>query len=156
MKVILDKIERARAEGHSPFLNTLLVDIVRTIEWARARGDTQLDLPHQMLHTLPESIGTFTNLQLLNLSNNELSTLPESIGALSNLQFLRLNYNLLVSLPESIGGLSNLQELYLDHNRLSHSLRVWVPSPACNSYMPTTTTLSPSLSAFTNAGSCRY
>ena len=80
---------------------------------------TKLDLYNNNLTSLPESIGSLSNLQELDLSYNNLINISESIGSLSNLKKLWLSNNKLTSLPESIGSLSNLKELYLSNNNLT-------------------------------------
>jgi internalin A len=90
----------------------------RAIEEARHTGATVLNLSHNQLTSLPESITQLTNLQKLDLSNNQLMSLPESIAQLTNLQLLYLSGNQLTSLPESIAQLTNLQLLYLNGNQL--------------------------------------
>ena len=47
------------------------------------------------------------------------TSLPESIGSLTNLQELYLNNNQLTNLPEPFGNLTNLQKLWLSDNKLT-------------------------------------
>jgi leucine-rich repeat protein SHOC2 len=79
---------------------------------------TKLYLSYNSLSSLPENIGNLINLTSLHLGNNKLTSLPNSIGNLSNLQRLYLYSNELTSLPESIGNLSKLVEIHLDNNQL--------------------------------------
>jgi hypothetical protein len=78
-----------------------------------------LNLRHNQLAALPESIGGLAQLQGLWLDGNQLAALPESIGALAQLQTLYLDGNQLAALPESIGGLAQLQWLWLASNQLA-------------------------------------
>ena len=80
---------------------------------------TTLDLSCKNLTSLPDSIGSLSNLKYLDLSENKLTSLNESIGSLSNLQTLYLYGNYLTNLPESIGSLSNLKYFYLSYNNLT-------------------------------------
>ena len=99
-------------------------------------GLQSLNLVHNQLTSLPESLGQLTGLQGLDLSrqpadhpagvpgsvdrparpclsDNQLTTLPESLGQLTGLQSLHLSGNQLTTLPESLGQLTGLQNLYL-------------------------------------------
>jgi len=67
---------------------------------------------------LPEEIGMFANLDVLQLENNRLSTLPESIGNLSELVLLHLKDNQLIFLPDSVEKLNKLITLVLMSNKL--------------------------------------
>jgi len=78
-----------------------------------------LNIRHNQLTALPDSIGGLATLQTLLLDNNQLAALPEGIGALSALQTLRLRNNQLTALPDPIGGLTLLQSLWLDCNCLA-------------------------------------
>jgi Leucine-rich repeat (LRR) protein len=70
------------------------------------------------LHNLPECIGAFTNLKVLDLEGNNLKCIPKSISSLKSLRTLNLSKNKLQKLPYSIGMLSSLQYLNLDNNNL--------------------------------------
>jgi leucine-rich repeat protein SHOC2 len=71
------------------------------------------------LENLPESIGNFSDLTLLDLKSNNLSKLPSSIGRLTNLESIDLSQNQLTHLPQSIGNLSKLTSLNIKDNQLS-------------------------------------
>ena len=85
----------------------------------------ELNMTHNQLSFLPDSIGKLVNLEILYLGANQLSSLPDSIGNMTNLKRLDLTNNQLTSLPESIGRLTNLEELYLTGNQLT-SLPDWI------------------------------
>ncbi|OUM60697.1 hypothetical protein PIROE2DRAFT_62984 [Piromyces sp. E2] len=68
------------------------------------------------LNILPTSIGNLNKLKILDLSYNKLESLPDSIGNLKNLNELNLSFNYLKTLPDSIGNLKNLEELDISHN----------------------------------------
>jgi internalin A len=78
-----------------------------------------LNLSHNGLSTLPESITRLQNLTSLNLRDNVLRTLPEWMTQLQNLTSLDLSGNALNPLPESITQLQSLISLDLSHNGLS-------------------------------------
>jgi len=76
---------------------------------------------------LPEEIGHWQALELLDLSYNKLHELPNEIGQLKNLRRLDLTYNPIEFLPDEIAQLSLLEELVLykvpiskeEHQRLT-------------------------------------
>ncbi len=71
------------------------------------------------LQSLPDSIGNFSNLTLLDLKFNNLTELPVSIGNLTTLESIDLSQNQLTHLPQSIGNLSKLTSLNFQDNQLS-------------------------------------
>ncbi|OLS21909.1 MAG: hypothetical protein HeimC3_33270 [Candidatus Heimdallarchaeota archaeon LC_3] len=77
----------------------------------------QLNLTGLKISHLPDSIGLFSELKYLFLSNNNLSFLPDSIGLLSKLKVLFLLNNNLTELPESFENLKFLRELDLMANK---------------------------------------
>ena len=79
---------------------------------------TSLDLSHENLTNLPESIGKLTKLNGLDLRDNRITKLPESIGKLTKLDMLDLRDNRITKLPESIGNLKNLEHIHLSNNNL--------------------------------------
>ena len=79
---------------------------------------TCLNLAHNRITTVPDSIFGFLHLTRLDLSHNLLEQLPASLGLLSQLAKLDLSHNLLTDLPGSLEGLNSLQALNLAANRL--------------------------------------
>jgi len=70
-----------------------------------------LDLAHNALTSLPESMGDLPNLtRYLYLSNNRLSAVPASLGRLSRLGYLNISHNRITSVPDSFGNLDGLRE----------------------------------------------
>lgn len=92
--------------------------IDRTIEKAKTRNFSALDLTYCVFDSIPETIGDLVGLQKLNIGSHELAKLPESIGSLVNLKAINVNRNNLRRLPKSIGNLINLVRLDLSNNRL--------------------------------------
>ena len=85
----------------------------------------RLDLRlNQLTGSVPGSLGSLTNLQVLSLSDNQLSgSIPDSLASLANLRVLDLGRNRLTgSIPSFLGSLSNLQNLVLQVNQLSGSI----------------------------------
>ena len=64
-------------------------------------------------------MGSFSNLESLDLSSNRLTEIPGELGSLSNLESLDLSSNRLTEIPGELGSLSNLTELYLVGNGLT-------------------------------------
>ena len=79
---------------------------------------------NQLTGQIPEELGDIPILYILNLSNNDLSgPIPPQLGNLTNLNRLNLHGNQLSgSVPEQLGRLSRLEVLYLSENRLSGSI----------------------------------
>ncbi len=78
-----------------------------------------LNLERNSLKAIPKFISYLSSLKYLNLNNNEINTLPYSIGQLTNLEYLNLETNNLIELPKSIGYLSSLKSLLIGKNKLS-------------------------------------
>ncbi|KAL4638936.1 hypothetical protein ACB092_03G181800 [Castanea dentata] len=79
----------------------------------------RVELCGRQLRFLPEAFGMLHGLLVLNLSHNQLEVLPDSISGLQKLEELDISSNLLVSLPGSIGLLLNLRVLNVSGNKLS-------------------------------------
>ena len=77
-----------------------------------------LTLKNCSLHALPESIGAFKYLELLDLEGNSLKSLPKSISFLTSLKSLNLSKNDLIKIPFPIGGLYRLNNFDLENNKL--------------------------------------
>jgi hypothetical protein len=73
---------------------------------------------------LPASLGSLTQLRILELSFNGISgSLPESLGNLEHLEVLAFNgNNLSGSIPTSFDNLHNLKQLHLSSNKLSGTI----------------------------------
>jgi hypothetical protein len=79
----------------------------------------ELDLSDNCLTELPEFIDTLPNLRKLDLRNNALTRLPDSICRCTSLRMLSIRSNQLMELPECIGKLRNLHRLDLSGNQLT-------------------------------------
>ncbi len=71
-----------------------------------------------LIKELPEEIGFFRNLGILELQEIELEKIPATIRHISNLRSLNLKHNRLRSLPVEIGNLIKLKSLNLHNNLL--------------------------------------
>merc|ERR1711934_682158 len=68
----------------------------------------------QAMHSLPQNIGSFQQLTVLNLSGCQIRSLPESIGNCTELnELILLSCDCLRQLPSSIVNLVNLAKLDL-------------------------------------------
>jgi len=85
-----------------------------------------LQIHHNSIGILPGAIGTFSNLVILDASNNGLCHIAEEIGRLSFLQTLVVKNNNLDndSLPKNFDQLHSLQAVNLSGNRFTE-----FPSP---------------------------
>ena len=77
-----------------------------------------LDLGHNALTALPDSMAALQALEILYVHDNALGALPAWIGELRALTYLNVAENGLTALPE-LAGLTNLIELRLMHNALT-------------------------------------
>jgi len=79
-----------------------------------------LNLSHNRITTIPDSIFGFLHLEHLDLSFNDIETLPDGICLLENLKKLNLSNNSMRKLPKNIDQLSSLQKINLISNQLEH------------------------------------
>ncbi|KAG7499713.1 malignant fibrous histiocytoma-amplified sequence 1 [Solea senegalensis] len=79
----------------------------------------ELDMSHNCLRTLPDSVGQLKGLKKLCVSHNKIQSLPAQIGALQSLEELDISFNDLHNLPSSFSGLTRLRTLDADHNKLN-------------------------------------
>nr|XP_006812394.1 PREDICTED: leucine-rich repeat protein soc-2 homolog [Saccoglossus kowalevskii] len=70
--------------------------------------------------TIPVSIGIFSHLVDLDLSNNYIDELPWSIVYLKQLEIMNLSYNLLTNLPCCIGCMRTLVSINLCYNNITY------------------------------------
>uniref|UniRef100_G1KBY1 Leucine-rich repeat-containing protein 39 n=1 Tax=Anolis carolinensis TaxID=28377 RepID=G1KBY1_ANOCA len=66
---------------------------------------------------IPQFIGRFQNLLVLDLSRNSITDIPREIGQLPNLQELNLSYNKIKSIPKELSNCVSLERLELAVNR---------------------------------------
>eukprot|EP01032_Pedospumella_encystans_P015654 gene15654-17892_t len=76
---------------------------------------------HNLLGTIPETIGNLSFMEVLLLDENSLhGTIPDSIGnSMTNLKYLSFDKNKLEGfVPSSLGKLAELEDLYIESNHL--------------------------------------
>jgi len=79
-----------------------------------------LNLSHNRIVTIPDSIFGFLHLEHLDLSYNRLEVLPTGICLLEKLKKLNLSNNQLKKLPSNIDQLVSLEKINLISNQLEH------------------------------------
>lgn len=79
-----------------------------------------LRLARNRLQTLPEALGCYGRLQVLDCSGNRLTSVPRVVGRCTALQQLLMASNRLRGLTSGIGNLVRLQVLDLSHNQYRH------------------------------------
>ncbi|MBD3350782.1 MAG: leucine-rich repeat protein [Candidatus Lokiarchaeota archaeon] len=78
-----------------------------------------LDISDTRFERLPDEIGKFTRLEILNVQSCYLQELPESIENLKNLKYLFLKNNSLATFPKSFGELEKLEFLEISSMKRS-------------------------------------
>ena len=78
-----------------------------------------LNISHNRIKELPESIALFFHLEELNVSYNLLSSLPRNITNMRKLSVLDISHNQFQRLPDDIGAIPGLKKLNASHNQLS-------------------------------------
>lgn len=78
-----------------------------------------LDLSHNDIKDLPNSIGNLKHLRYLDVSYTSIAELPETIGNLHNMQTLKLEACPVCELPKSITKLINLRHLKANAESIS-------------------------------------
>ncbi|NXT17370.1 LRC39 protein, partial [Syrrhaptes paradoxus] len=89
-------------------LPSCLLKLIHLQEW---------QLHRTSLQKIPQFIGRFHNLVVLDLSRNSIESVPKEIGQLTNLQELLLSYNRIKSVPKEISNCVSLERLELAVNR---------------------------------------
>merc|ERR1719253_514077 len=97
-----------------------------------------LDISHNHIQVLPESVCECEHLQLLVCSHNSMVRLPDTIGKLTDLRKLFISYNLLTELPSSIGDCRKLEKIRVISNKIKalpkSTIALWNPSDAWRGY----------------------
>mmetsp|Transcript_21319 Transcript_21319/g.47111 ORF Transcript_21319/g.47111 Transcript_21319/m.47111 type:complete len:281 (-) Transcript_21319:33-875(-) len=91
------------------------------------------DFSCNALSSLPEAIGSWTELQNLLCAQNAIAELPAAIGRMTNLQKLSLSQNRLRTLPSELSSLGKLKTLQLDRNQLGPGLPEFLEGPISGS-----------------------
>ncbi|RMC08446.1 hypothetical protein DUI87_14690 [Hirundo rustica rustica] len=89
-------------------LPSCLLKLIHLQEWQLHRTNLQ---------KIPQFIGRFHNLVVLDLSRNSIENVPKEIGQLTSLQELLLSYNRIKSVPKEISNCISLERLELAVNR---------------------------------------
>lgn len=114
-----DKLE----EGELDLSMSQLVDVpVRDIEQLGNKV-IAINLSHNMLTSLPQTLPLLSHITKLDLSKNQLSELPENFGQFRQLKSLDLYANRIEKLPVSFAQLRSLKWLDLKDNPLCPALK---------------------------------
>ncbi|TFF88075.1 MAG: leucine-rich repeat domain-containing protein, partial [Promethearchaeota archaeon] len=74
----------------------------------------ELYLSENSIKELPEWIGEFSELEVLDVSKNKIQAIPESIGNLKRLRIFKCDWNPIKIFPESLRNLRSLEILSLN------------------------------------------
>lgn len=80
----------------------------------------ELMLSHNLLRTLPHTIGLLRRLRVLSVDENQLECLPEELCSCTALSILSVRGNRLQWLPSNMGHLAALRVINVVGNRLTH------------------------------------
>ena len=81
---------------------------------------TVLNLSHNKICKVPDSLFGFIHLRLLDLSFNKIDNVPSTISLFHDLRKLDLSHNELSKIPSSVSNLKRLEKLNVSHNKLEH------------------------------------
>ena len=81
---------------------------------------TVLNLSHNKISKIPDSLFGFIHLRLLDLSFNKIDNVPSTISLFHDLRKLDLSHNEISKIPSSISNLKRLEKLNVSHNKLEH------------------------------------
>ena len=81
---------------------------------------TVLNLSHNRIQTIPESLFGFIHLKLLDLSFNEIESVPSIICLFHELRKLDISHNKISKIPSSINNLKRLEKMNISSNSFEH------------------------------------
>src|SRR5215469_7794404 len=115
--------------SYDVLLNLWKKDLGSVPDWVWERTSLEiLILADNGLQGISEKLGRLRHLRTLDLGHNQLASLPESLGDLTELSdFLYLHDNRLTNLPSSIRRLERLRYLNISGNSISA-----FPEPICS------------------------
>jgi len=99
-------LSKAKLQGFPPEL-VKVVNVLRSI-----------DLSDNKIVEIPQNIGAFANLKLLNLNVNSIEVIPEQLGQLTKLETLYLAQNRIKSIPASVQKLPKLKDVNFSGNSI--------------------------------------
>jgi adenylate cyclase len=108
-----------------------------TFDFSQLPSLRTLNLDHNKLRTLPDSLGELSHLRYLSCYDNKLVSLPATIGLLQRLETLDAHNNSLTELPVSLWNCASL--MYI--NVTSNLLATWHDPPGDNLIAPAPSTL---------------
>ncbi|XP_015143707.1 leucine-rich repeat-containing protein 20 isoform X1 [Gallus gallus] len=100
----------------------------RVNETVESQGDTlELNLEGNLLHRLPQELGSLLHLRTINLARNKFRHFPEPLVAAPALESINLEGNEIAEVPtEALANMSSLRSLNLRANPVCPAVRLLV------------------------------
>lgn len=104
-----------------PALSSTNRNVFSTLEEALPNAEKleKLIIRNKNIYTLSTEIRKFTNLILLDLSNNKLSSIPKEISNLKKLKYIIVSNNNFHNFPEILAAMPGLELIDLSNNYLN-------------------------------------
>jgi adenylate cyclase len=120
-----------------------------TFDFSQLPALRTLNLDHNELRTLPDSLGELSHLRCISCYDNKLVSLPATIGLLQCLETLGAHNNSLTELPVSLLNCASLMHI----NVTSNLLATWHDLPGDNLIAPAPSGITLEISAISSSPS---
>ncbi|GAB4327818.1 MAG: hypothetical protein Kow0069_34820 [Promethearchaeota archaeon] len=120
LNVVDEELKFATSGGHVVAVSLLTRKVLRELppSVGKLAGLRALQVPHNHLERLPETLVNATGLEYLDVHGNRLEALPVAVGSWTKLRSLLASDNVVSSLPPQLLRLERLRELDLGGNHL--------------------------------------